>query len=174
MEPFIGQIQLFGFNFAPQGWAFCQGQLLAISSNTAMFSLLGTIYGGDGRTTFGLPDLRGRVPIGPGNGPGLPSYSLGQKGGQYSITQNINTLANHNHTGTVSMAVSSATGEEITPVGNVMAVHAGAFNEDADASAASSALTTNPAGGNQAISIQNPYVAIYYSIAIFGIYPSRS
>ena len=81
MEPFIGQVMLFAGNFAPRGWAFCEGQLMAISSNAALFSILGTTYGGDGRTTFALPDLRGRVPIGPGTGPGLPTYRLGQRGG---------------------------------------------------------------------------------------------
>ena len=81
MEPFLGQIQLFGFNFAPRGWAFCNGQLLPISQNSALFSLLGTIYGGDGRTTFGLPDLRGRNAIHFGQGPGLPNFAIGSKGG---------------------------------------------------------------------------------------------
>ena len=81
-EPILGEIVMFAGNFAPRGWALCEGQLLAISQNDALFSLLGTVYGGDGRTTFGLPDLRGRVSIGPGQGPGLPSYSWGQKGGE--------------------------------------------------------------------------------------------
>lgn len=80
-DPFIAQVVIFGGNFAPRGWAFCDGQLLAISSNTALFSILGTTYGGDGRTTFALPDLRGRAPIGPRSGPGLSSYQLGQRGG---------------------------------------------------------------------------------------------
>ena len=97
-EPFIGQITLVGFNFAPRGWAFCEGQLLSISQNTALFSLLGTTYGGDGRTTFGLPDLRGRVPIGPGTGPGLPSYSWGQKGGADREALAINQMPGHSHT----------------------------------------------------------------------------
>ena len=84
-EPFIGQIMMVGFNFAPRGWAFCDGQLLPIAQNTALFSLLGTTYGGDGRTTFGLPDLRGRVPIHPGTGPGLSQHRLGERGGQEQV-----------------------------------------------------------------------------------------
>src|SRR5215510_2856694 len=87
-EPFVGEITIFAFNFAPKGWAFCQGQLLPIAQNTALFSLLGTTYGGDGRTTFALPDLRGRVPVGFGQGPGLSNYSLGQKSGAETITLN--------------------------------------------------------------------------------------
>ena len=97
MEPFIGQIQLFGFGWAPVGWAVCNGQLLAISQNTALFSLLGTTYGGDGRTTFGLPDLRGRVPLGLGQGPGLSTYDLGQVGGEESVTLTTAQLPSHNH-----------------------------------------------------------------------------
>jgi len=88
MNPFLAQIVLFGGNFAPRGWAFCDGQLLAISQNDALFSLLGTTYGGDGRTSFGLPDLRGRTPIGPRNGPGLSDYRLGQRGGVEDVTLN--------------------------------------------------------------------------------------
>ena len=91
--PFVGEIAMFGGNFAPRGWAFCNGQLLPISQNSALFSLLGTTYGGDGRTTFGLPDLRGRVPMHPGNGPGLSSYRLGQKGGvEYQTDTYMNTM----------------------------------------------------------------------------------
>jgi microcystin-dependent protein len=90
MDPFIGQIQAFPYNFAPRGWAFCDGQLLAISSNTALFSLLGTTYGGDGRSTFGLPDLRGRVPIHSGKGPGLTSRQLGQRAGAETTTLTTN------------------------------------------------------------------------------------
>jgi microcystin-dependent protein len=98
MDPFIGTIATFGFNFAPRSWAFCNGQLLAISGNPSLFSLLGTTFGGDGRTTFGLPDLRGRVAVHPGNGPGLQSIMWGQKSGTNNNTLNINNLPNHTHT----------------------------------------------------------------------------
>jgi len=97
MEPLIGQIMMFAGNFAPRGWAFCEGQLLAINQYQALFSILGTTYGGDGRTTFGLPDLRGRVPMHPGNGPGLSSKRLGQKGGSETNTLNVSQLPSHNH-----------------------------------------------------------------------------
>ena len=96
-EPFIGQIQIFGFNFPPRGWSFCDGQLLPIAQNTALFSLLGTTFGGDGRTTFGLPDLRGRVAIHPGTGPGLPPVTWGQRGGAASTVLTTNQMPNHNH-----------------------------------------------------------------------------
>jgi len=92
MEPFIGQIIMFGGNFAPPGWALCDGQLIPIQQNQALFSILGTIYGGDGETTFGLPDLRGRVPIHPGSGPGLPNFNLGQRGGEADVTLNVNQI----------------------------------------------------------------------------------
>src|SRR3954449_6617686 len=95
--PFIGQISLFGGNFAPRGWAFCNGQLLAVSQNTALFSILGTTYGGNGETTFALPDLRGRVPLHPGQGPGLSPYVLGENGGQENVTLNVTQLPAHTH-----------------------------------------------------------------------------
>ena len=97
-EPFLGEISMFGGNFAPRGWAFCDGQLLSIAQNSALFSLLGTIYGGDGRTTFGLPDLRGRVPMHHGNGPGLSSHPIGQKSGSETVILNVLQLPAHNHT----------------------------------------------------------------------------
>ncbi|WP_430974469.1 tail fiber protein, partial [Sunxiuqinia rutila] len=101
-EPFVAQISMFGGNFAPRNWAFCDGQLLAISSHTALFSLLGTTYGGDGRTTFALPDLRGRTPVHAGNGPGLSPRALGSKFGSEQTTLTTNNLPSHNHTVTVS------------------------------------------------------------------------
>src|SRR5215207_9632471 len=97
-EPFIGEIRMFGGNFAPRGWAFCEGQLLSIAQNTALFSILGTTYGGNGTTTFALPDLRGRVPIQPGQGPGLSPYTLGQMSGQENVTLLITNIPAHTHT----------------------------------------------------------------------------
>ncbi len=172
MEPFIGQIQAFGFNFAPRGWAKCEGQLLAINQFTALFSLLGTTFGGDGRTTFGLPDLRGRSIVGDGNGPGLSSINWGEKGGTESITLNANNVPPHAHS--VSIPVSNAAGEESAPNGQVIASHAGGFNEDATAGAALQAFNTANAGPGQAFNSRNPYLGINVCIALEGIFPSRN
>ena len=113
MEPFLGQLMLVPYNFAPRGWAFCEGQLLPISQYSALFSLLGTTYGGDGRTTFGLPDLRGRVPIGAGQGPGLSNYVLGAKSGVEQVTLTGSQIPSHSH------AASTQSASESNPTGNV-------------------------------------------------------
>lgn len=109
MEPTLGEVRMFAGNFAPRAWALCEGQLLAINSNQALFSILGTTYGGDGRTSFGLPDLRGRTPISPGTGPGLPSYREGQKGGSAINILNITQIPAHNHTGAARVSSMNAT-----------------------------------------------------------------
>ena len=171
MEPFLGQIQAFGFNFAPRGWAFCQGQLLPISQNTALFSLLGTIYGGDGRTTFALPDLRGRSIVQPGSGPGLTTISQGQRGGSESATLSANNMPSHNHV--VNVAVNTAGGEDSNPT-QFIASHASAFSEEATAGKFLSGVAVGNNGGSQAFSTRNPYLGIYMSIALQGIFPSRS
>lgn len=170
MEPFIGQILMFGGNFAPRGWAFCNGQLLAISSNEALFSLVGTIYGGDGRTTFGLPDLRGRVAMHAGNGPGLTTRRLGEKSGVEQVILNLNQIPSHNHN--VSVGVSTATGEESDPT-TILSSHAGAFNEDPSGANLGGVNQVN-AGGNQPHTNLQPYLCVNYIIALVGIYPSRS
>ena len=189
MNPFLGQILLFGGNFAPRGWAFCEGQLLPIAQNSALFSILGTTYGGDGRTTFALPDLRGRSPISQGSGPGLPTYALGQKGGQTTVTLNNLEMPAHNHVatatvgGTVRVGTSSAGPDTPTANGGVLAspTTATIYNEeDADGSlgAVSHSLTSTVSvvnnGGNQAHNNMQPYLAVYYIIAIQGTFPSRS
>jgi microcystin-dependent protein len=178
MEPFVGQIQSFGFNFAPRGWAFCNGQLLAISSNTALFSLLGTYYGGNGVSTFALPDLRGRVPIHQGQGPGLQNYSIGTQGGFETVTLNGLQMPSHNHLATATIRANSQPGDEDSPEGNYLAAHAGDENYSA---AANSNMASNAAtvtiqnnGGNQPHSNMAPYLVINWCIALFGIYPSRS
>ena len=171
MEPFLGQIQAFGFNFAPRGWAFCDGQLLAISSNTALFSLLGTTFGGDGRTTFALPDLRGRSIVHVGTGPGLDTITWGERGGKISETLNVNNLPSHNHS--VAVGVSTTTGEEANAT-TIIANHAGGFNDDATRGASLGGVTQNNVGGNQAFNIRNPFLGIYVNIALQGTYPSRS
>ncbi|NNE27169.1 MAG: phage tail protein [Saprospiraceae bacterium] len=173
MEPFLGQIQLFGFTFPPTGWALCQGQLLAISQNQALFSLLGTIYGGDGRTTFALPDLRGRTPLGFGQGPGLTNISIGSKGGVETQTLSLANLPSHNHA--LLFGASTASGDEASPADNVIALHAAAFNEDATPGAAlKNASATANNGGSQAFNLRDPYLVMNYSIAFVGLFPSRS
>ena len=172
MEPMIGEIRLFAGNFAPEDWAFCNGQILSIAQNQALFSILGTTYGGDGRTTFGLPDLRGRSIVGMGNGPGLSSISWGEKAGTETVTLNANNIPAHHHG--VSVPVSNATGEEATANGNVIANQAGAFNEDATAGNALQAFNTANTGSGQAFNSRNPFLGINVCIALQGIYPSRS
>ncbi|MHC4955882.1 MAG: phage tail protein, partial [Planctomycetota bacterium] len=120
-EPFIGQIQQFGFNFPPRGWAHCDGQLLPISSNTALFSLLGTTFGGDGRTTFGLPDLRGRIAKHVGTGPGLSPVTWGQRGGAETVVLNTGNMPSHTHTATATLRGTSAAGNVEDPAGAVLA-----------------------------------------------------
>ena len=178
-EPFIGQITIFAGNFAPRQWAFCGGQLLAISGNSALFSILGTTYGGDGRTTFALPDLRGRVPRGSEGGsagPGLPSVPLGQKGGAVSHTLTVPEMPQHTHSATVTPHGASGDGDSSVPTGRFPAktgdedYYADGQNTNLGAATA----TVLNAGGSQAHSILNPYLGMNYIIALFGIYPSRN
>ena len=172
MEPFLAQIVIFAGNFAPRGWAFCDGQLLPIAQNSALFSLVGTIYGGDGRTTFALPDLRGRVAIGPRTGPGLPTYREGARGGSTTNTLNVTQLPSHSHTGTIK--AQTAIGEENTPTGNYPSMLAQAYSEDMNTSMAGDAIQTNATGGGQAVNNMQPYLAINFIIALQGTFPSRS
>ena len=179
-DPFIAEITMFGGNFAPRGWALCHGQTLAIASNQALFSLLGTTYGGDGRTTFMLPDLRGRSPIGAGSGPGLSSYDLGQMGGAETVTLTVLAMPTHTHMAT---AVTRASDQ------------AGDVSDAADAVPAKGAEGTSPytktapnvsmhagmvtvenghTGGGQAHENRPPYLAINFIIALQGTFPSRN
>jgi len=171
MEPFIGQIQAFGFNFAPRGWAMCEGQLLPISQNTALFSLLGTTFGGDGRTTFGLPDLRGRSIVGMGNGPGLSSISWGERGGAENHTLSVAQMPNHNHS--VQVQVNTGAGSEPDPTGFI-ANEPNGFAEDATANAHLGGVTEASVGGGQSFGIRSPYLGINVCIALQGIFPSRN
>lgn len=171
MEPMIGEVRIFGGNFAPRGWALCEGQLLAISSNSALFSILGTTYGGDGRTTFGLPDLRGRAAIAPGTGPGLPTYRLGQRGGTYQNVLNVNQLPSHNHAGAVQ--VNNAEAGESDPTNNFLGA-AAAYAEEGTANAFLGGVSVGNTGNNAPVDNMQPYLAINYIIALQGTYPSRS
>lgn len=165
-DPFIGEIRIFAGNFAPSSWAFCNGQLLSISQNTALFSLVGTIYGGDGRTTFGLPDLGGRAPMHSGNGPGLTSRSLGQRGGAETAT--AAQIPSHSHT----LQGVDADAQTTDPTGNRLATS----NEDNydDQSAPNVSMSSLATGsfGNQAHDNMQPYLTLNFIIALNGIFPS--
>lgn len=174
-EPMLGEVILFAGNFAPRGWAFCDGQLLPISSNQALFSLLGTIYGGDGRTTFALPDLRGRTPIGAGNGPGLSTIRQGQKAGAESTTLSMNNLPSHNHLVSGEVPGFAMHPKELEPKyikGAKSFITVG--NESNTQVAISEKNSSGLTGSNQPFSIRNPYVGMRYIIALQGTFPSRS
>lgn len=176
MEPFLGQILMVGFNFAPVGWALCNGQTLSIAQNTALFSLLGTQYGGDGRTTFALPNLQGRVAIHQGNGAGLSPYVIGQVGGVENTTLTIANLPAHSH----SAHCNNTPGPNIDPTGGYWAeANPGGRSPVATPAYASSTTGTMAAGAvgttgsNQPVSVVQPYLCINFIIALQGIFPSR-
>jgi microcystin-dependent protein len=169
-EAFVGEIRMFAGNFAPRSWALCNGQLLAVSQNDALFSLFGTIYGGDGRTTFGLPDLRGRIPIHAGSGPGLTPRNLGAKGGAETVTVTTPQLPPHTH----SWKATNSTATSQEPVGNAPAIAQGdMYTSDLDATNFNAAAISNT-GGSQHHNNMAPFQCITYIVALFGIYPSRA
>lgn len=191
-EPFIGQIQAFGFNFPPRGWAFCDGQIMSIAQNTALFSLLGTTYGGNGQTTFALPDLRGRSVVHPGAGPGLSNINWGQVGGTESVSILISNLPSHAHA-LVNGIANVATRVLATNNGNSSNTTDGGSNGFGDAGNMPEIYRESPTGtnfvggvtstisgstsiigNNIPIVIRNPYLGIYTSIALEGIFPSRN
>jgi microcystin-dependent protein len=162
---------MFAGNFAPRGWSFCDGQLLAVSQNDALFSLLGTIYGGDGRTTFGLPDLRGRLPIHAGDGPGLSPRRLGAKAGAEDVTLTVNQLPSHSHR---LKAVSSAATTS-NPSSTVTLAQSAGYDlyvpDSGRTNMANSSITS--IGGSRSHTNLMPYLCVHFIIALFGIYPSR-
>lgn len=170
-EPFVGEIRMFAGNFAPRGWAFCDGQLLAVSQNDALFSLLGTIYGGDGRTTFGLPDLRGRIPIHAGSGPGLSPRRLGAKLGTEKETLTVNQLPSHTH----PLSASNDVANQTTAGGDRVTGQTGTFDlyQSSNAVAPMNAAAIGSVGGSQAHTNLMPYLCVHFIIALVGIYPSR-
>ncbi len=169
-SPFIAEIILFAGNFAPRGWAFCNGQILPIAQNTALFSILGTTYGGNGQTTFALPDLRSRVPVHAGQGPGLSSYTLGQTGGVESVTLTANEMPAHSHTATNPAANVDPTSNR--PAANLAPARGGAYAPTPAAQLAGP--TVAPAGGSQPHSNVQPHLTLNYIIALQGIFPSRN
>lgn len=171
-EPFIAEVRIFAGNFAPRNWAFCDGQLLPISQNTALFSLIGTIYGGDGRTTTALPNLQGRAPLHPGRGPGLTSRRLGERGGVPAVALSEAQMPNHNH----AMRASPSPGERSEPTSTTVFARSAGGDVYGPASnlvpLADAVLP--PAGGNQAHNNMQPFLAVNFIIALVGLYPSRS
>ena len=174
-EGFIGEIKMFGGNFAPRGWALCDGQLLSISQNSALFSILGTTYGGDGRTNFALPDLRGRVPIHAGTGPGLSPKHLGQKGGTETVVLALVQMPAHNHTVQLkadSMVATSHRPQDGLPARN--AAGTPQYGENANSTLNNTAVSIGNAGGGQAHPNMQPYGTVNYIICLVGIFPSRN
>ncbi len=173
-EPFVGEIRMFAGNFAPEGWALCDGQLLAVNQHDALFSLLGTIYGGDGRTTFGLPDMRGRLPIHQGQGPGLSDRRIGQKVGTENVALTWNQNPSHNHT--LASNASAANASSRNPGGNLVARAKGdIYQEAVGASLVNmNAQSTSSTGGGQSHNNVQPFLCVNFIIALQGVFPSRS
>lgn len=172
-EPFVGEIMMTGANFCPRGWVTLDGQLLPINQNQALFSLLGTTYGGDGRTTFGLPDLRGRMPLHPGQGPGLANKRQGEKGGAELHALTIAEMPQHHH----GLNPSTGSGNQEVPTGNLLAVQKrkGQIYVPAGTGALTPmhATSVGPAGNSQPHNIMSPFLAVRFCIALQGVYPSR-
>ncbi len=169
-DPFVAEIRIFPFNFAPRGWAWCDGQLMPLSQNTALFSLLGTTYGGNGKSNFALPDLQGRAPMHPGQGPGLSLHDLGETGGTETVTLLESEIPAHNH----FMNVSQADGISSAPAGEQLATGIGVGMYAApSALAAMSPNALAPVGGDQPHNNLQPFLTVYFCIALQGVYPSR-
>ena len=174
-DPFVAEIRIFPFNFAPKGWAWCDGQLLPLSQNTALFSLLGTTYGGDGKSNFALPDMQGNAPMHPGQGPGLSLHDLGETGGSETVTLLESEIPAHQH----SVVAQVPPADTNLPGGNVLArASVGGVNPYQPPAGAplvmmsQNALT--PAGGDQPHNNMMPYLTLYFNIALQGVYPPRT
>ncbi|HWM93168.1 MAG TPA: tail fiber protein [Thermoanaerobaculia bacterium] len=172
-DPFVAEIRIFPFNFAPKGWAWCDGQLLPLSQNTALFSLLGTTYGGNGKSNFALPDLQGRAPMHPGQGPGLSLHDLGETGGSETVTLLESEIPAHSH----ALTSQGAAGNRTNPVGNSIARVAGATPylpaSPTPPLVSMSDQALAPAGGDQPHNNLQPYLTFYFCIALQGVFPPR-
>lgn len=177
-DPFIAEIRIFGFNFPPRGWAWCDGQILPISQNTALFSLLGPTYGGNGTTNFALPNLQGRAALGPGSGPGLTPYTQGQAGGQDTVTLLQREIPSHSHS-LVGQPGVPAPAPSVTPASNIWGVSGSRRTVSAMYASAQgtpvamSVAALGNTGGNQGHNNMSPYLTLYFNIALSGVFPAR-
>jgi len=173
-DPFVAEIRIFPFNFAPKGWAWCDGQLLPLSQNTALFSLLGTTYGGDGRSTFALPNMQGSAPMHPGQGPGLSLHDLGEAGGSETVTLLESEIPSHTHT--LRATVEDGTQGSLTP-GIALGTSVGGQLYQSSTAAnlvPMSPAALAPAGGDQPHNNMQPYLTFYFNIALQGVFPPRT
>lgn len=170
INPFLGTVNLFAGNFAPRGWAIASGQILPIAQNTALFALLGTTYGGNGQTTFALPDLRGRAPIHFGQGPGLPNIDIGEVSGTETVSLIASEMPSHNHT----MNVSSAKGNTVNPNNNYLAATPAFIQYSSGPANTTTAAITNFSGNGQPHNNMQPYIVMNYCVALEGLFPSRN
>lgn len=178
-DAYLGQIILFAGNFEPRGWAFCDGRILQIAQNSALFSLLGTYYGGDGRTTFALPDLRGRVPVGAGQAPGLSNYELGESAGQESVALLVTQIPAHVHgLNNMQVACDNVTATSNSPANTIPAIVTNGANsygttKNALMHTSQGNIGTLPIGGSMPHNNNKPYVSVNYIIALQGVFPQR-
>lgn len=167
-DPFVAEIRIFPFNFAPRGWSWCDGQLLPLSQNTALFSLLGTTYGGNGKSNFALPDLQGRAPMHPGQGPGLSLHDLGETGGSETVTLLESEIPSHSH----GIRATDERGDGTSPVGSYLATGTNMYLSATNTQMAPEALA--PAGGDAPHNNLQPYLTFYFCIALQGVFPPRT
>jgi microcystin-dependent protein len=173
MDPFVAEIRIFPFNFAPKGWAFCDGQILPLSQNTALFSLLGTTYGGDGKSNFALPDMQGNVPMHPGQGPGLSLHDLGETGGSDTVTLLESEIPSHSH-GVMATAQQALVRQPMPTVGLARSSGTPAYNSTVTNLQMLASQTIAPAGGDQPHNNLQPYLTLNFCIALQGVYPPRT
>jgi microcystin-dependent protein len=171
MDPFVAEIRIFPFNFAPKGWAFCDGQILPLSQNTALFSLLGTTYGGDGKSNFALPNMQGNAPMHPGQGPGLSLHDLGETGGSDTVSLLESEIPSHAHT----LRGNNTLGDSPGPAGHALARYANAYQQNTTQNLVVMAPESlPPAGGDQPHNNLQPYLTLNFCIALQGVYPPRT
>ncbi|MFN7985950.1 MAG: tail fiber protein [Thermoanaerobaculia bacterium] len=172
MDPFVAEIRIFPFNFAPKGWAFCDGQILPLSQNTALFSLLGTTYGGDGKSNFALPNMQGNAPMHPGQGPGLSLHDLGETGGSDTVSLLESEIPSHSHT--LRADVLDIADTNVASSNASFALSSGGTLYQASSNASLSDNALAPAGGDQPHNNMQPYLTLNFCIALQGVYPPRT